>query len=182
MVLVRVFLSLSYPAPHEPLPSAELRSLPSSGPLSEDETRDIRQTARLHREMQEYQLEVEKEIRTEMLRRKLMENREVSADEVEESVRRRIRARYELEYDASKTPSEEYPLAAAVNNVYTAVVGWLHQTQRDHPGLVTTVLVLTVLTMLVWGGTAGAMGHARALENAVAAAAAGGSSQSALDA
>lgn len=141
--------------------------------------------------MEEYQLEVEQEVRTEMLRRRLMENREVSAEEVEESVRRRVRARYEVESDASKTLSEE--IAAAVKNVYAAVVGWMHQTQRDHPDLVATVLVLTVLTMVVWGGSTGAMGRARALENAAEAAAAageagamaaaaGGSSSNALDA
>jgi hypothetical protein len=45
---------------------------------------------------------------------------------------------------------------------------------RYHPGLLTTMVVLAVLTMLVWGGTAGlgAVGHARAMANAAKAAAA----------
>ena len=57
--------------------------------LSEQATRDIQAAARIDREKREYEAELKNEIGTEMLRRKLMENREVSAEEVEESVRMR---------------------------------------------------------------------------------------------
>jgi hypothetical protein len=57
---------------------------------------NIQQTARMEREVEEFEIDVRKEIQTEMLRRKLMENREVSADDVEESARIRVRARYEV--------------------------------------------------------------------------------------
>ena len=57
--------------------------------LSERATRDIQAAARIDREKREYEAELKNEIGTEMLRRKLMENREVSAEEVEESVRMR---------------------------------------------------------------------------------------------
>ena len=57
--------------------------------MSEQTTRDIRAAARIDREKREYEAELKNEIGTEMLRRKLMENREVSAEEVEESVRMR---------------------------------------------------------------------------------------------
>ena len=149
------------------------------GVLSTSETRSIQAATRMEREQEEYEIELAREIKTEQLRRRLMENRDVSEEEVYDHVRARLRARYELEFvediearELAERRAREDPVVAALKRAYASLLSWTYRTQQDHPGLLTTVAMLAVLTMLVWGGTAGAMGHARAMAAAAEEAAA----------
>ena len=137
--------------------------------LSEEAKESIRDAARLERESEMFEAEVRNEIGAEVLRRKLVENREVTVEECEATARLRVRARWERDYvEAREGAAEEGrdPAVEAAKVLYHNVSDFLSRTRREHPGLVAVVVALTLLTLLVWGGSAGAMGHARALEHA----------------